>query len=605
MGLRRHASLALLTGALLDGCTFLALDEFEPARCTTSAQCEVLNTQAGISATACQRYQCARQERTCRLLPRDGDGDGDPPPQCNGSDCDDADPRRVGNAALARALCGGATTDCCDGVDNNCNGVIDEGQWRARAPQPLGPALEGVAEVTVAGRAGAAPAVFYAAEGGRAAFGGVRDAMASFGPLQFERQWRTPGGVFQVTPATMERCPGVNASGTVDDVTCTFGDVVGAQADAAAGRWFVGAVNVSGCAAGDLRFGHFDESNGRVVLSDAFSNIATGVDSGADSLCTGSSRMPPLRGASRPALAALEAEGARPPEALAAWLARPINAGGCGAEANVEALGLWLTNRRDEMSVLRSAVRGTDGGRPLVLGMTRGGGRPAVAVARAAGAAGYVVGYGAAAGGVALQYVPAFEVAAMASDAALGAAPTALVVRGEGAGPGDHAALAVGAAQAGSVDLGVAWREGCEATGAVWFAVVRLEGGRLQAARAAVRLATAAAGAPSVGYADAGMVRAGYARDGMTATEATDGGWVVTWPEGAGGAQRVVGRRVLELDGRLIEEEPLVLAEGLGGTVSQAVRTGAPAAGGRLAYVVYGGASGALTGGELLCRMGP
>nr|MBK7069190.1 hypothetical protein [Deltaproteobacteria bacterium] len=312
-----------------------------------------------------------------------------------------------------------------------------------------------------------------------------------------------------------------------------------------------------------------------------------------------------MRGASRPALAALDAEGARPPEALAAWLARPINAGGCGAEANVEAMGVWLINRRDEMGMLRSAVRGTDGGRPLVLGVTRGGARPAVATARAVGAAGYLVGYGAPTGGVALQYVPAFEVAAMTSDAALGAVPQALVVRGEGAGPGDQAALAPGAARADSVDVGVAWREGCDATGAVWFVVVRLGGGRLQARAAAVRLATAAAGAPSVAYADAGLVRSGYAREGMTATEATDGGWVVTWPEGAGGAQRVVGRRVLELDGKPLDEEPLVLAEGVGGPVSQAVRAGAPAAGGRLAYVVYGAGSGELTGGELLCRAPP
>jgi hypothetical protein len=47
---------------------------------------------------------------------RDVDRDGDPAPACGGRDCDDRDGRRTGSRA-----------ETCDGVDNDCNGLADEG----------------------------------------------------------------------------------------------------------------------------------------------------------------------------------------------------------------------------------------------------------------------------------------------------------------------------------------------------------------------------------------------------------------------------------------------------------------------------------------------
>lgn len=574
---------------LVSGCTFLALDSFDSPHCTTSMQCEVLNTQAGIAASALTRYQCARQDRVCRLLPLDRDGDGDPPREAGGTDCDDANPRRMGNEALARALCGGATTDCCDGVDNNCNDVIDEGQWRASAPQAIGPALEGVTEVNVAPRANATPAVTYAA-GGRGMYGVQQGAALNTVSLRYERLFRQN----MMVSSALDQCPIYDDAGRIAQTSCTFDDVVAAQSDAAVGQWFVASINRNRCTAGQLRLGHFSESNGRVELADADANtVALGVDVTAAQACTGASRTPSLLGASWPAIASIPGAA---PRALAAWLARPFPGTQCGTSANVEAVGVWRVDLRDSTAMSFAAVRATDDGHPHVLGVTQGSGRPAVLSAPGAGV--FVVGYGLGTGGVALHALPAFDV----STARLDTSRAPLEVRGDSMGPGDAVSLAAGGESAGMLDVGVTWRAGCDGAGGVWFARVRLSGGMLTMVSAPLRVAATSAGAPSVAYADAGFAQPGSTRGGAAVTAANDGGWVVTWPDGAASAQRVLGRRVSELDGQLVAEDPLVVAEMLSGTVSHAVAADAATSSGRLAYFVYATGTGALSGGDLLCK---
>ena len=64
--------------------------------------------------------RCDPASRTCTYQPLDGDGDGDPPRVCHGTDCDDS-----------RANVYGGAPERCDSLDNDCDGVIDEGATAA------------------------------------------------------------------------------------------------------------------------------------------------------------------------------------------------------------------------------------------------------------------------------------------------------------------------------------------------------------------------------------------------------------------------------------------------------------------------------------------
>jgi streptogramin lyase len=65
---------------------------------------------------ACTVDRCDEAGRQCRNTPRDVDMDGDPDLACGGGDCDDNNPR-----VNSRAV------EVCNGIDDNCNGTIDEG----------------------------------------------------------------------------------------------------------------------------------------------------------------------------------------------------------------------------------------------------------------------------------------------------------------------------------------------------------------------------------------------------------------------------------------------------------------------------------------------
>ena len=111
----RH--LAIGCGITLVGCTFAGLTDYQvaecnPARIGVDDECRNLNTDL----EACRFYQCDPGSRRCVLGARDLDRDGDPSVRCGGTDCDDGD-----------ALRSGKRTETCDSVDNDCNGVVDDG----------------------------------------------------------------------------------------------------------------------------------------------------------------------------------------------------------------------------------------------------------------------------------------------------------------------------------------------------------------------------------------------------------------------------------------------------------------------------------------------
>ncbi|MEM9188332.1 MAG: putative metal-binding motif-containing protein [Myxococcota bacterium] len=106
--------LALVSvGFVASGCSLIGLDDFDVPQCGSNLECQPLNDRDGIAADACRLYQCAQGACTFRL--RDDDDDGFASMACGGNDCND-------NSNLA--FPGGS--ESCDGVDNDCNGVVDD-----------------------------------------------------------------------------------------------------------------------------------------------------------------------------------------------------------------------------------------------------------------------------------------------------------------------------------------------------------------------------------------------------------------------------------------------------------------------------------------------
>lgn len=565
---RALLSLALLSPA---GCFALKLDEFPAPRCASQMDCDYLNRAERIEAAACMRYQCAMQERVCVLAPRDDDGDGDPSPACGGRDCDDANALRVGNPANPRGR------EVCDGVDNNCNEIIDEGMF-----------LRGPAQAVVSG--GAAPTTLVAAErigggvevlvGSQGTLGAVSSGMVQ--PLRYRSQIARPGMLEQRDDA----CPVLDASGNVGAGRCTFQEAALAPMDPT--RWFLLSLNTSGCAQGQLRAGWFDAAR-QVVLAEPASPIAVGIDVSRTSACTGARRSPAAPGATGVALASLLAEGA-PAKALGAWSARARDAAGCGMSSNVEAMGFWLASTRLQDSTQVSGVRGTNDSSPVVLGMTAGSGAPAVSALGDA----FSVAYGSVGGGLRVQVIPAFAV----PDGALDVSRMPFALTGPSATAVDAVVTAPGPVSGPVVELGVAWKDGCAAEGAVWFSRVSLDRTNPQGSRASdpVRLSTAGS-RPALVYATQPMVVPGARRGAVQVTAANAGGWLVAWSEGT----RILARRVAAADGAPVDGEAAVLGESAMGGAG--VRLGRLAAGeGDEISFVMPGVSDGLFGGSALCR---
>ncbi len=127
--IRRAAGLGILSllacGGALPACSALGLADLPQADCvrgsggmTGDAFCASLSLTSPPADT-CHTWQCNEQSRHCEQLARDDDEDGAPTMMCAGSatpDCDDAS---------ATNHPGG--TETCDGLDQNCDGVPDDG----------------------------------------------------------------------------------------------------------------------------------------------------------------------------------------------------------------------------------------------------------------------------------------------------------------------------------------------------------------------------------------------------------------------------------------------------------------------------------------------
>lgn len=578
----------------LGGCSLVVDQEVRPSTCQRSAQCAVLNDIDGLALDARRQWFCppgAPMARVCTLGDVDEDGDRESPVTLvGGTDCDDADPRRAGRL-----------TESPDGVDNDCDGVIDEGVWAAGTPVTVGTTAAGPASWWSSLRTDGRIAVAVTSAARVGSVGTFDGATLGFSPLSYQAVYRE----FSSTREMPGVCPSREApSGS----GCDFRDL--ATAEVTSGVSLVASISAVGCSGGQVRLGWYAAADSAVVLDASGdgrgSNVALGVDVGASPPCTGASRMPSVLGASRPTVAALPTGSGETPCGLAAWLARSADATGCGASAEVEALGVWLAGSPDERNVARTWVTATDGGRPRGLGATAGGGRPAVvALGRATG---FVVAFGRAAGGVALRAVPAFTVGAGATTEGLDVTAGELVVGAGAAGASatvDEVVVAPGATRDGRRELGVAWKEGCGASGSVRFARMQWEAGNPAASVVSAVVTVAASGAAqvAVAYVDRGLRVVGTRVEGRAVGETDDGGWVVAWVDTTQPGAVVRARRVSELDGGLLggdgEAVAVVALTGLVGGL--ALGPGGEREG-RVRYLVQDTGMARWLGGSVLAR---
>ncbi|MCS6798346.1 MAG: putative metal-binding motif-containing protein [Myxococcota bacterium] len=87
--------------------------------CDPVRDCRAGSPRTCNDGNVCTLDRCDEAARICRHAPRDFDEDGDPDWHCpGGGDCDDRNPTRHSTAAEV----------CADGVDNDCDGELDESE---------------------------------------------------------------------------------------------------------------------------------------------------------------------------------------------------------------------------------------------------------------------------------------------------------------------------------------------------------------------------------------------------------------------------------------------------------------------------------------------
>jgi len=549
--------------ALLSGCSLMGLGEFNIGECTDNEQCQSLNDAEGITESDCMAYQCRKDHAGCELRKRDLDGDGVYAAACadgDAADCDDHDRDRSPEL-----------DEECDGVDNDCDLVIDEG-LSARNASTLITFSEANARV-----------FFSKAEGDLSVSVGsgsasvetidIRQSPWEATALEYRSEIEQDKEVSTEEGVDKRKCPRLDSA---DLTSCNFTEAVAASAG---GDYIVAAIDTEGCDKGLLRVGHLEDDAVVLRRPPEHSNIAYGVDS--DGKCTGASRASGTLGVARPAIAARAPEGDFP-QALLSFNAAPRDSDVCpNAPSDVEVLGIFRESIENNPRIRWTS--GTNDGIPQVIGQTAGGGRSVVLATNTQVAPGYIVAYGAAGGGLALHFVPEFSFPP--NDAYVLATPHTTAIRSTAAldlGESDvlfsdhdvdHVALTqVATDDDDQLRLGVAWIEGaCDPeTTTLRFAEMSYseeKGFKAGDVLTVAELDQEPAGPPTLSYVEAGFVMPGYEspETGDRASSSNSGGFVIAWAD----ADVLYARRILDLDARLLDEAPIEVLDGDGSLSAQ------------------------------------
>ncbi|HYP75589.1 MAG TPA: hypothetical protein VER12_06540 [Polyangiaceae bacterium] len=458
-----RAILALFALSPLLGCSLMGLDDFGGARCEHDTDCSNSVSQLEPSPSACGTAVCQLDRGVC--VWQEG-------------------------------------REICNGIDDDCDGLIDEGLALPAKTSSLAPAAP-AAPPAVAEASLVEPARTFAAIAGTDA----TSQLLTLGPGDAEAMNKLQyDSVFGKMA-----CPNAQGAGV-----CNFTEVALA-ADAA--HLVVASINTLGCRRGQVRVGlsEIDDSPFNVWLGkarDEPSEDPTFIDNGVDlanDRCTG--RTAGISGATRPAVASLGTR-ANGEGALLVWLAADAESTQSASDSiSVEALGLVV---RAQQPTQQAWLSGADGGTPRELGLSNSLSAPAVlALESPSGPGTYLVAFAAQQGselGIRLLTMRVEQARLRVNS------PQFLNV-----GAAEEVVLALGNAQRGEV--GLAWRSGAGAGAELCFALIAradLSNSEEILSPASIhKIATPEARfAPRILYQESG-----FADDGLT------GGWFLSWVE--------------------------------------------------------------------------